>query len=553
MFLRSALCVAAIGMGAHAQQPFVFYRGVLNAASFMPQGLPGGGIARGSAFTIFGRSLGPASSPTLAFPLQTTLGGVAVTITGGSQTVNAIPIFVGPGQINAIMPSNAPLGNVTLRVTVNNVRSNPSTIRVVESAPGLFSVNPGGLGPAVAQNFITSAEQPVNSLQQPARAGQTITLWGTGLGPVTFGDNVAPVAGNLPIRTEAFVGGKAARVVYNGRSPCCASIDMVIFEVPADAPTGCWVPVYVRTAGANVSNTVTMAIGGDGTSCTEPQNPLARALINGGSISSFVAARLSVRHDIGVRQPRDALSEFVGGWTAEERKLPFNFNPMFSLPPPGTCTTYSTAGELASRTSLPGVTQPTGRALDGGAATFTGSKGARPFFSSPFASLKVAWLNGSISGISPPSQTYLDPGSYMLTTRGGANVGAINANIDVGQPLVWTNRDQTSTVDRARGFSVSWTGVATADRVLIAGLGGDLPTNSSTGFVCVADPGQSSFNVPADVLANIPRTRPRTAQSRGAIYVGKWPLTAPTMFNASGIDSGVLLPLFMSGKTVSFQ
>ena len=33
-------------------QPFIAYRGVVNAASSMTPGLPGGSIARGSAFTI---------------------------------------------------------------------------------------------------------------------------------------------------------------------------------------------------------------------------------------------------------------------------------------------------------------------------------------------------------------------------------------------------------------------------------------------------------------------------------------------------------------------
>src|SRR5260370_41207230 len=92
-----------------AEQPYIYYRGIVNAASGMPPGLPGGAIARGSTISIFGTNLGPASSPTLAFPLQTTLGGVAITLTQGSTAVSAIPMFVSPGQVNEIVPSNAPL------------------------------------------------------------------------------------------------------------------------------------------------------------------------------------------------------------------------------------------------------------------------------------------------------------------------------------------------------------------------------------------------------------------------------------------------------------
>lgn len=38
-------------------------RGIVNAASFMPAALPGGPIAQGSLFSIFGVNLGPNSSP----------------------------------------------------------------------------------------------------------------------------------------------------------------------------------------------------------------------------------------------------------------------------------------------------------------------------------------------------------------------------------------------------------------------------------------------------------------------------------------------------------
>ena len=46
-----------------AQQPILYHRGTVNAASLAPFGLPNAAIARGSVFTMFGESLGPAQSP----------------------------------------------------------------------------------------------------------------------------------------------------------------------------------------------------------------------------------------------------------------------------------------------------------------------------------------------------------------------------------------------------------------------------------------------------------------------------------------------------------
>src|SRR5205823_5836186 len=105
------LLACAFAACAIAQPPLIYNRAILNAASFMPPGVPGGPIARGSIFSIFGTRLGP-SSPTKvsSFPLGTTLANISITVSQGSTTVNAIPLYVSESQINAIMPSNAPLG-----------------------------------------------------------------------------------------------------------------------------------------------------------------------------------------------------------------------------------------------------------------------------------------------------------------------------------------------------------------------------------------------------------------------------------------------------------
>jgi uncharacterized protein (TIGR03437 family) len=159
---------------AQAQLPAINSRAVVNGASFMAPGLPGGGIALGSVFTIFGRNLGPVSSPTLSFPLQTTLGGVSIKVVQGATSVAAIPLYVGPGQINAIMPSTAPLGMASLQVTVNNAVSNPAPVRIVNNGVGLFTANQTGSGPGVLYNFDPNNPHLVNNLVTAAKPGQVI-------------------------------------------------------------------------------------------------------------------------------------------------------------------------------------------------------------------------------------------------------------------------------------------------------------------------------------------------------------------------------------------
>src|ERR1700730_9728922 len=256
-----AVSFFALVASAPAQSPLIFSRSSFNAASFMPAGIPGGAIARGSIFSVFGAHLGPAKPVNASmFPLGLALGNVSINVIQGSTTVSAIPVYVSATQINAIMPSNAPLGAVSLQVVSNNARGNLSPARVASSAFGIFTATGTGIGPGVLYNFVAQDNQPVNSPTITAKHGQVITLWGTGLGPVTGPDNIAPTAGNLPVQVEVFVGGQPAAVQYSGRSTCCSGVDQIVFTVPDNAPQGCWVPVYVRTGGTTVSNAVSMGI-----------------------------------------------------------------------------------------------------------------------------------------------------------------------------------------------------------------------------------------------------------------------------------------------------
>jgi uncharacterized protein (TIGR03437 family) len=250
MYRLSIGLALAIGLplSISAQLPAIRLHSIVNAASFSPPGLPAGSIALGSIFTIFGGALGPATGVQVsAFPLQNTFSGVTITVTQGNTVVNALPLYVRQDQINAVMPSNAPLGWVSVRVTYNNARSNPSPVYVVNDSVGIFTSTGTGIGPGAMNNFVSASSQPANSLANSAKPGQVVTLYAKGLGPIATPDNQAPPAGTLLTPVEVWVGGIPASVSYSGRSPCCSGLDQVAFTIPANAPPGCWTPVWIRT------------------------------------------------------------------------------------------------------------------------------------------------------------------------------------------------------------------------------------------------------------------------------------------------------------------
>ena len=114
-------------------QPYIRGNGVLNVASYMAPALPGGAIAQGSAFAIFGTGLGPATGIQVSrFPLQATFQGVSIKVFQGAAGVAALPIYVSATQINAVMPSNAPLGRVSVQVTYNGQAGNPAPATIAQ-------------------------------------------------------------------------------------------------------------------------------------------------------------------------------------------------------------------------------------------------------------------------------------------------------------------------------------------------------------------------------------------------------------------------------------
>jgi uncharacterized protein (TIGR03437 family) len=549
-----ALGLLALADSAFAQSPLIYSRSTFNAASFMPAGIPGGAIAQGSIFTIFGAHLGPTTAVTASsFPLGTTLGGVSLNVVQGSTIVHAIPVYVSASQINAIMPSNAPLGAVSLQVVSGNARSNMSPARVAASAFGIFTATGTGLGPGILYNFVTQNNQPVNSPLVTAKNGQVITLWGTGLGPITGADNVAPTAGNLPVQVEVFVGGQPATVQYSGRSTCCSGVDQIVFTVPSNAPAGCWVPVYVRTAGTTVSNVVSMGINPNGGVCgTDVLPQITSIIVKGGRFGKAVAVRALTHQDIGTFAPVDVTADYHLSVAFDSAPGPFPFHPIYSFPPSGTCTVYTVPGDLLSGDLLPGPPPEIMPPDFGAPFLLTGPNGPRTL-TSLFSNLRLSYLGGLISGNILPSSLYLDPGSYKLMAFGGMDIGPFSVSFNIPQPLTWTNRDQLASIDRTQPLTISWTGGDAGQVVTVMGFGEDLPTNSSAVFACIAPAGAGSVTIPPAILANLPPTRGNPLQSKDVIYMVTLPGSSLQSFSAKGLNQGVSMFSLINGKTVVIQ
>ena len=533
-------------------QPRIPPRAAVNAASFARAGLPNGKIARGSIFTVFGENLGPTNPVAVSeFPLGEALGEISVTVTQDGRAVSAIPLFGNRGQVNAIMPSAAALGRGTLRVHVGQTESNPVPIEIVESSFGVFSANGTGLGPGIFQNFVSPEVQPINSTATAAKRGQLVTLWGTGLGPVEFPDNEAPIPETLAVDVEIWVGGvpvEQQNILYAGRSPCCAGVDQVIFPVPENAPLGCYVPVFLRTTGITLSNMATMAIADQDGAC----DPTGQLFLGGGSFGAALAADVDLQLAVDTAEPTDIELDIFSGTFRQESNSPFFFNPLLSSIPAGTCAVVSGSGDILGGAEIP-MTRPTGGLLDAGENfTVAGAAGMRQVTRQPPGPLDYFSVLGLALPAFPLATRFFQIGEHTLTAPAGADVGPIRATFDFASAPTWINRDQIGVVDRSADLRIEFEGLHFVDDLIgVGGLNYDKATDSATAFYCLAPAAAGAITVPEWILSALPASSASPGQSVGVI--GLWAHREPTAFSADGLDRAAIFSLPVVAKTVVFE
>ncbi len=543
VYVASALLLGCALLPGQSAPSIRSQAGVVNAANYAPADFPGGAIAQGSIFVVFGTGLGPTTLlSATSFPLQTTLGGVSITVTQGATTVNAIPVYVYATQVAAIMPSNAPLGAVQVTLTYNNVRSAPAPAQVTQTDVALFTVPNSGSGPGAIQNFV-SGPLPTNSLTSPAKPGQVVILWATGLGPVQGGnDTIAPVTGTLPVNVGVYLGNQGLSPSYSGRSGCCAGEDEIVFTLPPDAPLGCHVPVQIVTGDGAPSNVATIAISADGGPCSDSVTPFGTVLT--GKTGTVLLTHVTAGAGSGAVAVNLAADLAVASFRNDTDTL-YAFSPLYSLPPLGTCNVYLGAGNAFAGAPLPGL-GPVGAGLDAGAVTVNNGHASQQLDA-------AAGFYADALGYTP--SLFFTNGSYTVSASGGADIGPFSVQLGDPPNVTWTTASQSSVVTRSAGLAVNWT-VSGGDPsklvALIMGGNADTPDNRSEVFLCAAQASAGTFTVPAAILSRVPATR-SGGGSMGLVGVGMLPSQPQATIHATGLDYGLADSLGLSVHSTTFQ
>jgi uncharacterized protein (TIGR03437 family) len=190
-----------------------------NAASF-----DASAISPGEIVSLFGQGLGP---PEGAQPDVTVKSGFPNRLSGVQVTFDGAPaplLYVHDGQINAIAPWRLVAGRATkICVLYNGADASCVQRPVLPAVPGVFTVD-GTHAAALNQ------DGTINSPDNPAPAGSIVSVFATGLGPLTPTPSDGailddPLPANVLIATAAAViGGIAFSVIpipspYAGPAP----------------------------------------------------------------------------------------------------------------------------------------------------------------------------------------------------------------------------------------------------------------------------------------------------------------------------------------------
>jgi len=222
---------------------FLTPQGVVNAANSVPFTA---GISPGEVISLFGSGMAT-STAVAGLPFPTTLGGASVTISyvdsNNNNTVNlAAPIYsASPTLINAVVPYTAPSDGtfLNIKVTSGGTDSNVATFYSSVTSPGIFTYPVSG---GVGDGAIEHADGSVVTTASPAKAGETVVIFLTGLGAVTPAVTAGTAAPASPLSTadipDVYIDGIQATVLFAGLTPGSGGLYQLNVTIPAGVTTG---------------------------------------------------------------------------------------------------------------------------------------------------------------------------------------------------------------------------------------------------------------------------------------------------------------------------
>ena len=183
MRLRAFALAALLAGTASGVAPSYSADGIVNVGNGTP-----GPFAPNSILSIYGSGLALATQALAAVDIQG--GNLPTEFQGTRVYVDGYPaplFYVSAAQVNFVVPSNQPTGDMKIRVVTDSNLGPEVTVTIANAAPALF-VMPTGY--AIA----THADNSLITPDSPAHADEIIVVYCTGLGRTSPN----PASGAIP-------------------------------------------------------------------------------------------------------------------------------------------------------------------------------------------------------------------------------------------------------------------------------------------------------------------------------------------------------------------
>jgi uncharacterized protein (TIGR03118 family) len=222
--------------GSIQAPPVLAASAIVNGGSFQA------GLAPNTWTTISGPNL---ASTTRDWTADIVDGKLPTMLDGVSVMVNGKPAYIGyisPKQINILTPADATTGPVQIQTTNNGLTSSSVTAAMQAASPAFFLFAGGKyIAARHADGTPVGPATLFPNSSTPAKAGETISLYGTGFGPTTpAAADGQVVAAGLPLASQptVMVGGTVAQVMFAGLSAGSAGLYQINVTIPSGAASG---------------------------------------------------------------------------------------------------------------------------------------------------------------------------------------------------------------------------------------------------------------------------------------------------------------------------
>ena len=201
------------------------------------------GIASGELITLTGTGLGPSAlAVATTVPLPTTLAGVQVLING-----KPAPLYTASStQILVQVPYQTTASPTQIQVSYKGNTSNMISVFANSAVPGVFT------------NSMRHANGTLVTSTNPAKVGETISVYLTGLGDVSpvvvDGGAGSAVSPSTPVNPFfVYIGGTVVTPAYLGLAPGLPSLYLMKVQIPTGLANG---NVLLELAGPDTSSSL---------------------------------------------------------------------------------------------------------------------------------------------------------------------------------------------------------------------------------------------------------------------------------------------------------